>query len=212
MGRDLLDRVFLPVFKDFGFNLEQDMFLLGLVMQHGLKFCFGESYIDGVSEQDFRDELKKLVARVPFRFLLEDQKFLNFLQMRMVNLLNEKGNDFRRIILDDLIVIFGQEKAELLFKTALQNYCQNLEKGEEHVKKMAEAFVAYRKERFAELESWSQPSSDRSFVVSKPLRHEKGTDTSLIPCPQCQIKKRCDGNTKRFRCKCGFDSPYPFSK
>lgn len=45
----------------------------------------------------------------------------------------------------------------------------------------------------------------------KPIRGV-GIETKLVPCPNCEEKKRCDPNTKRFRCqKCGLDRQYPFS-
>lgn len=38
----------------------------------------------------------------------------------------------------------------------------------------------------------------------------RGTDTELVPCPECGLEKRCDQKTKNFRCRCGFASMYPF--
>ena len=46
------------------------------------------------------------------------------------------------------------------------------------------------------------------FALRKPPQFE-GTASVLVPCPQCDEKKRCDANTKRYRCKkCGFDEPF----
>ena len=41
---------------------------------------------------------------------------------------------------------------------------------------------------------------------------QAGTGTRLVPCPQCKIEKRCDANTKQFKCGCGFDAPYPLER
>ena len=54
------------------------------------------------------------------------------------------------------------------------------------------------------------PSPATSTFVQPALA---GTHTWLVNCPKCcDIQKRCDARTKRFRCKCGFDQPYPFKK
>jgi hypothetical protein len=36
-----------------------------------------------------------------------------------------------------------------------------------------------------------------------------GTRTWFVRCPSCGTEKRCDKNTKRYKCKCGFDSLFP---
>ena len=35
-----------------------------------------------------------------------------------------------------------------------------------------------------------------------------GTATLRVPCPECGKKKRCDENTKRFKCQCGFEGGF----
>jgi len=50
-------------------------------------------------------------------------------------------------------------------------------------------------------------------IPIRPRRKERRkTHTELVPCPDCGLEKRCDAKTKNFRCKCGFESPFPLEK
>jgi shikimate kinase len=56
------------------------------------------------------------------------------------------------------------------------------------------------------------PSHPTKLVPAEISRARDGHESILIPCPQCGKPKRVfPEQTKRFRCDCGFDRPYPFS-
>ncbi len=209
MRMKVLDAAFKSVLNEF-FDYDQNMFLLGLVVEFGVDKFLEGSPQTGLSEQEMMFELKKLVSRVPFQFLLQEQNFLMFLQLRIARTyISGEGSKNRGKILKDLSLIFGKENAELLYHIACENYRENLAKGKDYILQLSAAFVQFKKEQLARIPNLSTP------IFPKPVlrvRKEKGTETSLILCPQCKTSKRCDENTKRFRCKCGYDSPYPFSK
>lgn len=56
----------------------------------------------------------------------------------------------------------------------------------------------------------SQVSQPVIATTNKTDEHQ-GTETWLVPCPDCETEKRVDHRTKRYRCKnCGFNERFPF--
>ncbi|OGZ12627.1 MAG: hypothetical protein A3D67_04460 [Candidatus Lloydbacteria bacterium RIFCSPHIGHO2_02_FULL_51_22] len=76
------------------------------------------------------------------------------------------------------------------------------------------------KETLVVVESYNRTLLEFSLSLHRGLLHKRhagaerdiripGNATTEVPCPQCKEKKRCDANTKRFRCKkCGYDAPF----
>ena len=96
--------------------------------------------------------------------------------------------------------IFPAYFAERLFQFA----CSKLQESKK--------WLFCSKEELWERQKYAQGVFDKSIIrEGLPQQCPSGTGTWLVSCPQCKLKKRCDMKTKNFRCKCGFEKPYPFA-
>lgn len=72
-------------------------------------------------------------------------------------------------------------------------------------------WLIYSMEEVRENRKYADSVFNGSLITGQQSSCPVGTNTRLVPCPQCKLNKRCDAKTKHFRCKCGFDKPYPFA-
>ena len=197
------------VLERIGINLmpeESAITLLGMVFEHGKEF-----FLEGIQKEDFpretgKQELRKLLLCISEESLLSDPYFSLSLYLGSLSsidrtekilgreLRGEEGSAAIKIALDD---IFPSALSEKLFQCLLKNY-QLFSKltNEEFKEKLREYYERQKK-------TFPKPG-----LENKSKCMSVGTDTWLVPCPNCSLEKRCDARTKRFRCKCGLEKPY----
>ncbi len=197
------------VFERIGLSLmpeEHAIALLGMVFEHGKDF-----FLENWREEDFpkeegERELRKLPLCINEESLLSDPYFPLSLYLGALYAIDRtektlgrelkegEGSAAIKIALED---VFPPTLSEKLFQYLLKNF-QFFSKltNEELKEKLKE-----RQERQKKL--FLKPG-----LESKAKYTTTGTDTWLVSCPNCGLKKRCDAGTKHFKCKCGLEKPY----
>lgn len=101
--------------------------------------------------------------------------------------------------------VFGSITAEMIKTIAIARMAVNMGSG-------INQFISATE--FLQFMAWME-AGDPLFVQklssTKRIPVIHGTQTWMVSCPTCGTEKRCDSNTKRFRCKCGFESAFPLS-
>ncbi len=184
--------------------------LIGSVIEIGKERFLAILAQDGVTAADGEMEFSKLLVGINKESLLSDPLFLFSIQLGMTDaVLNLEeslgrkldGGEMRSAFKMRLDDILPPELADYIFKKFPVSSLYRPTTPQEWKEKVAKHF------------------DDKERRLAGPLGNQRsqkkssGTETRLVPCPECGLKKRCDDKTKRFNCKppagCGFQSPYP---
>ncbi len=191
--------------------------LLGTVVERGKGFFLEAIAKEGILQAEGEKELRKLICSTKEGQLFVNPFFSFSLHLGIIAVVTDVEKTLDRelnhkelwaafkIRLED---IFSQDLADRLFEYSLHNFpFFKPQTPEEWKKKVAEHFEFREK-------TWGRYFGLGATPPLTQLKRHSGTETWLEPCPKCGLKKRCDKNTKNFRCNppqgCGFNKPYPF--
>lgn len=190
--------------------------LLGTVVENGID-CFLEiNKKNGFSEAESRLSLLRIRFIVDEEDLLGSEHFALSLQLGLVDEIKTTGELCgRQISGKEGLVLMAIRLCEIFPQPIglVEKLLDILQKSFVFVGKDAEWWENTLKGHFDERKKvltnyWGTTTSASSFQPSRP----RGTDTQLVPCPQCGWEKRCDAGTKQFRCKnpkgCDFDKQF----
>ncbi len=156
--------------------------------------------------------IKNSLAAIPADRFENDPEFKFSLRYALILSIRPEGLPVPRyeLIVSQLENILPEGVAISLTLHALEAYEQDMLKGIRFCCPTQEIITAHCVSRQA---LFARYRADDLFhsAYGRFAPTSAGTFTQLVPCPTCELKKRCDKNTKRFKCKCGFDKPYPFS-
>lgn len=165
----------------------------------------------GITLPEFALMLREAVMSAPERLLFEDFGFNLSLRIGIIRTMavTPKEESWREAFRKRLTEIFvgAPELAQRLADHALEKMDDDFRSG--GVEKAAPTQDVLRAHYSMRRRLAEQPGPTLGPTTVAVRR--RGTNSWLEPCPECDTKKRCFKNMKRFRCECGFDKPYPFS-
>ncbi len=198
------------VLERIGFNLmseEQALTLLGVVFERGKMFFLDILQKEGFPKETGELELRKLLLSVSEESLFNDPHFSLSLNMGALSAVDRaektlgrklNGEEQWAAIKMALNEIFPPTLSEKLFRYLLTNFQPFAELTHEEFGEKLKEHHERQKNLFP------KPCAENN---AKPL--SMGTDTWLVPCPNCSLNKRCDVKTKQFKCKkCGLKKSY----
>ena len=199
------------------FTKEQAICYLGLTVENGKKAILENFFKSGILlyEAAYTDFINRLITSVTEYNLLNDPDFAVSLQLAWIHLVS-KNPDWPPVLEDHLKEIFPAELTQKLLlkvlrwrKEEINRIRQEGEKAKIQLGKEFEARLKAHYDHYKRVIDAALNPNHPPLYSTMPI--QRGTPTQ-IPCPNCGLKKRCDANTKRFRCKnCGFDKAYPLS-
>ncbi len=180
---------------------------LGAVVEMGLQPF---DNLPDVTPEFIRKELDTAIEQARGEFF-KDEFFGVSLQIGVTKLFEEYPQPaaYRSKFRERLEQIFPADLARALFDYVFDRFKEHPLTKEALAKHDEKHRQFLGRERFLEEQ---RLNNVRLAQRGKPLPWTtvRGTTTWLVPCPHCGEKKRCDEKMKRFRCRCGFDKPYPF--
>ncbi len=170
-------------------------------MPESVALCILESLVERGTEELGQKSITEALLCVREECYVTDESFSFSAYIGMLDCARKK--DPAVAFVRRLMRIFPDTLMEKIYKL-----------GQDSVKK----YNGLSKEEF--LARWQKHQENRSRVLQEyfgnvpakvnPARIG-GTATRLVRCPKCKTEKRCDSKTKQFRCKCGFQTAYPFT-
>ncbi len=191
--------------------------LMCMILAMGRKeFVAGYKEING-NEIDYDAEISKLAVTIPVAELLENKTFMFAVRLAFSYALKKHGDPkdrgWEKDFQSRLEEIFLKDDANKIFLKALEEILHKNENTPEN-----ESLVFYSKEELeAHIENVRRlvygENQRPSFAPRTPKKSVlvAGNDSKIIPCPACKKEKRVfPGQTKKFKCECGFSKPWPF--
>ena len=150
-------------------------------------------------------EITNALIHIDKSLLFTNPNFAYSLRIAALSSMTNAGQEWESRFRSELETIFSGSLAEQLWN--------------HETKRIKNAFLRKEglvpsKEETSRHHQWREAilreveSSDNTFSDSKQLHHP-GTKSWTETCPDCKTQRRCDENTKWFRCKCG-KRKYPF--
>lgn len=212
-------------FSPFEGSKESATAFLGMAVRFGKENIFKATHEAILQGTLLREELDGLLQQaqiiVSEAELLRDPQFKIALRLGFISAVNageDRETSFTLLFKERMNEVFPSDVAERISETALDVLSADIARaGEKGISPPPEAL------KFQE-EVW-EPLIDNIFrklyrekVFLKRSREQRLSEqnTQLVPCPECKTQKRCTtsgpARTKNFRCKCGFNKPYPFAE
>jgi len=188
----------------FGINKDIAIACLGILVENG-KGKLSDQDID------FNSMTRQLVLCVSEKELLNNKHFATCLRLAILQAHQKTKDDpdwkqkWPMLFAERLAEVFPIDLGKTLASHAIGKFWEDARKGVDHILPSEQALKELVDSRkcIAEYAANQAPLPPRAPTYP-------GTATHLAPCPKCGQKKRCDQNTKRFRCSCGFNQSYPF--
>ncbi|OHB22323.1 MAG: hypothetical protein A2939_04685 [Parcubacteria group bacterium RIFCSPLOWO2_01_FULL_48_18] len=181
---------------------------LGILVETGKTALIKSATEDRLTQEDTKIHIENLRRAVSEESYFKNQSFAVSLWIALAHTIatnkGVKPAELRRAFENRLSEIFPAPLAERLFRytfKVLEKRYGEVKSHEDAIRELEE----HRKNRRAILTKYGCLSQ-----ISPTKTRLRGTDTWFVPCPQCKLEKRCDKNTKKFHCACGFKSAYPF--
>ncbi|MDO8600605.1 MAG: hypothetical protein Q7R73_03235 [bacterium] len=205
------------LFQTRNYEAEEAICYLSLFLEYGtdiFKKMATEQY-HPAPEKLLHDEIAKILRSLPQQdpeTIAREKRIATALRLTMFRRITEDAKKWQALFLTRLYEIFPRPDAEKICTIALEHLDNDLRLGgKEKAMFTQEALSEYRAWR-KQILNIERKANRAPFAAPQQLH--TGTDTKLVPCPECGFKKRVGKDTKRFKCKnpkpCSFDQPYPF--
>jgi len=190
--------------------------LLCMILAMGKKeFVAGQKETNG-DEIDCDAEFSKLAVAIPVTELLENKTFMFAVRLAFCDTTTKHGKlkdgGWEKDFQSRLEEVFLKDDANKIFLKILGEILDEDENTPEK-----KSLVLYSEEELAthieevyRLVRGENPHPSFALRTPKETR-TAGNDSKVIPCPTCKKEKRVfPGQTKRFKCACGFSKYWPF--